>query len=148
MSVTSGVLIISLLLLIILLVGRISAQDKETPSSPAASKLAKDLIGTRVLVGTPDEVGEIPATGGRLKFFTGRHWIITQADPKTGLVIFHHGGTYTLDGNECVEKIEYATKDTEQLIKQTLKFNVKVEKDTYTQIGVGNPYTEVWKRLK
>jgi hypothetical protein len=25
-------------------------------------------------------------------------------------------------------------------------FKIKVEGDTYTQIGVGNPYNEVWKR--
>ena len=25
---------------------------------------------------------------------------------------------------------------------------VKVEGDTMTQIGIGNPYTEVWKRVK
>jgi hypothetical protein len=148
MLVTSGVLIISFLSLVILLVGQISAQDKDKPSSPEASKLAKDLIGTWILVGTPDEVGEIPDKGGRLKFITGRHWTITQADPNTGLVIFHHGGTYTLDGNEYVEKIEYANENTKQLINKTLKHKIKVEKDTYTQIGVGNPYTEVWKRLK
>jgi len=148
MSVTSGVLIVSLLSLIILLVGQLSAQDKETPSSSAASQLAKDLIGTRVRVGTPDEVGDPPAAGGRLKFFTGRHWVITQADPKTGVVIYHHGGTYTLNGDEYVEKVEYANKNTEPLIKQTLKFKIKVEKDTYTQIGIGNPYNEIWKRLK
>ena len=148
MLVTSGVLIISFLSLVILLVGQISAQDKDKPSSPETSKLAKDLIGTWILVGTTDEVGEIPDKGGRLKFITGRHWTITQADPNTGLVIFHHGGTYTLDGNEYVEKIEYANENTKQLINKTLKHKIKVGKDTYTQIGVGNPYTEVWKRLK
>lgn len=148
MSVTSGVLIISLLLLIILLVGQLSAQDKETPSSSAASQLAKNLIGTWVLVGTPDEVGDPPAAGGRLKFFTGRHWLITQANPKTGVVIFHHGGTYTLDGDEYVEKFEYANNNTKGYIKVTYKFKIKVEGDTYTQIGIGNPWNEVWKRLK
>jgi hypothetical protein len=147
-SMASGALIIGLLSLIILLSGRLSAQDKETPSSSAASKLAKDLIGTWILVGAPDEVGEPPAAGGRLKFFTGKHWTITQADPKTRVVLYHHGGTYTLDGDEYVEKIKYATKETEQLINQTFKFKIKLERDTYTQIGIGNPYTEVWKRLK
>ncbi|MHC4638941.1 MAG: hypothetical protein ACYTBV_15810 [Planctomycetota bacterium] len=148
MSVTSGVLIIGFLSLVILLVGQLSAQDKETPSSSAESQLAKAMIGTWVLVGTPDEVGEPPAAGGRLKFLTGRHWNITQADPNTGLVIYHHGGTYTLDGDKYTEKVEYANKDTDYLIKEILKFKIKVEKDTYTQIGIGNPYTEVWKRLK
>ena len=75
MSVTFVVLIISFLSLTILLVGQLSAQDKKAPQS----KLAKDLVGTWIKVGTPDEIGEIPAKGGRLKFFTGRHWCITQA---------------------------------------------------------------------
>ena len=142
MSVTFVVLIISFLLLTILLVGQLSAQDKKAPQS----KLAKDLIGTWILVGTPDEVGEPPAAGGRLKFFTGRHWCITESNPETGVVINHHGGTYTLDGDEYAEKIEYNIRNSG--IKQIYKFKIKVEGDTYTQIGVENPYNEVWKRLK
>jgi len=112
------------------------------------STLAEDMIGTWVLVGTPDKVGEPPAAGGRLKFRTGRHWQITHADPATGKVIFHHGGTYTLDGDDYAETVEYANESTAGLIKRTFKFKVKVDGDTYTQIGVGNPYTEVWKRVK
>ena len=140
----SVVLIICFLSLTILLVGQLSAQDKKAPQS----KLEKDLVGTWVMVGTPEKIGEIPTKGGRLKFFTGRYWCITHADPETGKVTFHHGGTYKLDGNEYTEKIEYANESTEQLIKQTFKFMITVEGDTYTQIGVENPYNEVWKRLK
>ena len=143
-SIRSGVLVIGLLSLIVLLVGQLAAQDQEAPPS----KLAKDMVGTWALAGTPDDVGEPPAKGGRLKFLTGRHWVITQADPNTGEVVFHHGGTYTLDGDEYVEKVEYANENTKYLINQTLKFKVKVEENTYTQIGVGNPYSEVWKRAK
>ena len=58
------------------------------------------MIGTWVLVGTPERVGEPPTAGGQLKFYTGRHWLITQADPNTGVVICHHGGTYTLTGDD------------------------------------------------
>ena len=114
------------------------------------AKLAKELIGTWVLVGTPDKVGDPPESGGRLKFFTGRHWTVTEADPKTGKVIFHHGGTYTLDGDTYTETIEYANQSTAALIKKSFKFKVNVEGDKYTQIGVGdnNPYNEVWKRAK
>jgi hypothetical protein len=143
-STRSGVLMISLLSLAILLVGQLSAQDEATPPS----KLAKDMVGTWILVGTPDEIGEAPAKGGRLKFLTGRHWVITQADPETGQVVWHHGGTYTLDGDQYVEKIEYANESTKSLIGQTLKFTVKVENDTLTQIGIGNSFNEVWKRAK
>jgi len=123
------------------------AEDKTTAAA-APSQLAKDLIGTWVLVGKPGEVGEAPATGGRLKFFTGRHWTITQADPKTGETIFHHGGTYALKGNEYLETVEYANESTTNLIGQTFKFTIKVEGDAFTQTGAGNPWTEVWKRAK
>jgi hypothetical protein len=123
------------------------AKDK-TAAVAAPSQLAKDLIGTWVLVGKPGEVGEVPAAGGRLKFLTSRHWTVTQADPKTDVTIFHHGGTYTLKGNEYLETVEYANESTTNLIGQTFKFTIKVEGDTLTQTGVGNPWTEVWKRAK
>jgi hypothetical protein len=118
------------------------------PGKGEPGKLAKDLVGTWVLVGTPDKVGDPPKSGGRLKFFTGRHWCITGGDADTGRVVFHHGGTYTLDGNTLTETIEYANENTAELIKQSFKFKVKVEGDTYTQLGDGNDFNEVWKRVK
>jgi hypothetical protein len=30
----------------------------------------------------------------------------------------------------------------------TFKFKIKVEGDTFTQTGMDNPYTQVWKRAK
>lgn len=122
------------------------AEDQPARGAKEPAKLAKDLIGTWVLVGTPDNIGEAPKSGGRLKFITGRHWVVTQADPETGKVLFHHGGTYTLDGDHYAETVEYANENTADLIKKTFKFKIKVEGNTYTQIGVGNPFSEVWKR--
>jgi hypothetical protein len=111
------------------------------------SPLARNLLGTWILVGRPGEIGEVPASGGRLKFITGKNWTLTQADPETGVTIFHHGGTYTLDGDAYAETVEYANENTKDLIKQTFKFTVKIDGDTLTQIGIGNPWTEVWKRV-
>src|SRR4051812_46987824 len=129
--------------------GRLRADDKKGPDGEAKpSALARDMVGTWVLAGTPDMPEEPPRSGGRLKFFTGKHWCITEADPDTGKVIFHHGGTYTLDGDTMAETIEYANENTQQFIKQTNTFKVKVDGDTYTQVGQGNPFTEVWKRRK
>ena len=125
-----------------------SVGSGDPPAKGEPAKVAKELIGTWVLVGTPEKVGEPPASGGRLKFFTGRHWCITQADPKTGKVTFHHGGTYTLDGDTFAETVEYAHDNTAGLIGKTFKFKIKLDGDTLTQIGDGNPYQEVWKRVK
>ncbi len=125
---------------------RLQAQDR--PAAPTQAELAKSLLGIWILVGKPGEVGEAPAKGGRLKVFTGRHWMITQADPETGVTVFHHGGTYTLEGDKYAETVEYANENTAELIKATHRFTLKIEGDTLTQTGVGNPWTEVWKRVK
>jgi hypothetical protein len=122
--------------------------DAQSPRGAEPAGLARDLLGTWVLVGTPDKVGEMPKSGGRLKFLTGKHWTITQAHPDTGKVIFHHGGTYTIEGDNYEETVEYANENSGELIKKTLRFKIKVEGDTLTQVGLGNPFTEVWKRAK
>jgi hypothetical protein len=133
---------------VVLTVG--GAVDQPPKKDAEQNKLAKDLIGTWVLVGTPDKVGDPPESGGRFKFRTGKHWCITEADPETGKVVFHHGGTYTLDSDTYTETVEYANDNTAGLIKKSLKFKVKVEEDTNTQTGIGddNPFNEVWKRVK
>ena len=122
--------------------------DEKPAAAGAPSQLAKDMIGTWVHVGRPGQVREAPAAGGRLKFRTGAHWTLTHADPNTGLVIEHFGGTYTLNGNEYVETQEYGDATWMKDNGESFKFTVKVEGDTMTQIGIGNPYTEVWKRAK
>jgi len=150
MNITRNILrvaAITLLALTLPTATYVRAQDKPA-TAQEQSPLTKSLPGTWILVGEPGKVGEAPAAGGRLKFFTGRHWTITQADPKTGVTIYHHGGTYTLNGDEYAETIEYANENTKELIKQTLKFTIKVEGDTFTQIGIGNSFNEVWKRVK
>jgi hypothetical protein len=117
-------------------------------ASPAeGSQLAQDMIGAWVHVGRPGNVHEIPAEGGRFKFRTGRHWTLVQADP-TGLVIEQFGGTYTLNRNEYVETQQYADSHWIRDNGKSFKFTVKVEGDTMTQVGIDNPYTEVWKRAK
>jgi hypothetical protein len=112
------------------------------------SQLAKDLVGSWVMAGTPDKPEDPPAKGGRIKFFSGKNWCITQADPADGKVIFHHGGTYTLDGDKMAETIEYANENTLNLLGKTHNFTIKVEGDTYTQIDENNEFTELWKRAK
>ena len=63
------------------------------------------------------------------------------------MVIFHHGGTYLLKGDEDIESLEYANPTTIGLVGHTNHFQLKVEGDTLIQIGIGNPWREVWKRV-
>jgi beta-lactamase regulating signal transducer with metallopeptidase domain len=118
-------------------------------STAAPSQLARDMIGTWVLIGAPGKTRNAPASGGRYKFFTGSRWCITQADPDNHVVIFNHGGDYWFDGNEYVEALEYANPSTVDRIGRTNRFEVKIEGDELTDIGIGNEnhWREVWKRV-
>ena len=143
-----SIAVVALLAATLVIGPRLRAQEKPAAPDEKQTSLAKSLIGTWILAGAPGDSGEAPVSGGRLKFCTGRHWTVSQADPQTGVTIYHHGGSYTLDGNEYVETVEYANENTKDLIKQTFKFTIKIDGDTLTQTGIGNPFNEVWKRAK
>ena len=128
-----------------------AAQPRREPPAPSASpgpmdKLEAQLIGTWVLAKSTTP-GNPSGIGIRQKIFTPGHWEIIQRDPKTGEVVFHHGGTYRLNGDILEQKVEFATQKTRSYIGQVRKFRILIERDTYTQIGVGNPFNEVWKRF-
>jgi len=131
----------------VLAASRLSADEK-----PAAEPvpLAKQLLGTS---DSCRHAGQGRRTAGLwwggYHFYTGKHWLITQADPNTGVVIFHHGGTYTLDGDKLDKTVEYANENTASLIKQTHHFTIKIEGDTLNPDRLSaNPWNEVWKRVK
>jgi hypothetical protein len=144
-----------LLLLVLMICGDASPARAEQPrpappalpaSSGVRDPLEAQLIGLWVLAeattpGTPSGIGI------RQKTFTPGRWEMIQKDPKTGEVVFHHGGTYRLNGDVLEQKVEFATQKTKNYIGQVRKFRITIEKDTYTQIGVGNPFNEVWKRM-
>ena len=90
----------------------------------------------------------MPLQGGRFKFRTGKHWTLVRADAASGVVIEQFGGTYTLNGNEYVETQNYGDERWAKDNGKSFKFSVKVEGDFMTQVGIDNPYTEVWQRAK
>ena len=105
------------------------------------------LAGAWSLTGEAGEVGG-KKLGPRTKFWGKKHWSITQSEADSGKVVFHHGGTFTLDGDKYEETVTFANENTVHMIGMKLKFTVAVKDDTYKQEGVGNPYDEVWTRLK
>lgn len=84
----------------------------------------------------------------RIKFIAGGKWTITQCDPKDGTVVFHHGGSYTLDGATYTEKVEFANENTAFLKGNSHKFELTIEGDVIHQKGIGNPWNEDWNRVK
>ena len=124
----------------------VSAAAQDKPGATAMD-LRQRLLGAWVLAGDVDSKSD-PEPGARLKFWGLKDWVITQSDPKTGKLIFHHGGTYTLDGDNYEETITFAAENTKEMIGMRLKFKIAVEGDTYIQHGQGNSFDERWIRRK
>lgn len=108
--------------------------------------LRAKLAGAWGLVGPPGADGE--PQEGRWKFWGLHHWCTTQVDPDSGEVIYHHGGTYTLEGDVYTETVRFAAGASANQVGKSYKFKIKVEGDTFVQTGVDNPYNEKWVRLK
>lgn len=126
-----------------------SAESARRAAPPVPTEVERSLedrlMGTWVLAkaerpGTPSGIGI------RQKKFSPGRWEIIQRDPKSGEIVFHHGGTYRLDGNLLEQKVEFATEKTRNYIGQVRRFRIRVEGDVHIQIGVGNPFNEVWVR--
>ena len=112
-----------------------------------ARNLASKMIGTWVMVGTPGRVGEAPTQGGRFKYRTGTHWIVFSVNQQ-GVVTETFGGSYRLKGDEYIETQDYADYRWKGDNRKSFTFKVKVEGDLMTQLGVGNGFDEVWKKVK
>ncbi|MFA6457504.1 MAG: hypothetical protein WCW40_11840 [Bacteroidota bacterium] len=139
-----GLLIKLIALTIIVASVHLQSQNKRKPSP----KLSKALIGAWILSSAENNSSNPSGVRSRLHVYTGKHWIVSQADPITGEVVFHHGGTYTLHGDELVKTVEYANASTLDLVKQIHKFKIKIARDTLYQTGIENPWNEVWVRAK
>ncbi len=125
----------------------VSAQSSiNQPTQPPS--LSQRLIGTWRLVKQGDQMITGTPNAQRLKFFTGKKWNITQPDENTKRVTFHHGGTYSLKNNIMTSVVDYANESTAFRIGTVSYFKINVKGDTYEQIGINNPYTETWQRVK
>lgn len=121
-----------------------SAEEKQ--GLEEKQSLEDKLVGAWGLVGPPAAEGEPDKS--RLKFWGHGHWSTTQINPETGDVLYHHGGTYTLDGNEYTEKIRYAVGASASQLGRVYRFKIEVKGDTFIQTGIDNPYSEKWVRLR
>src|SRR5688572_19586113 len=106
---------------------------KPQPAAAASNNqdLAQRMLGTWQLVSFAD--GRVSdANVGELKFIGGRHWSVSRVNPRTGRLDYHMGGTYTLNGNQYIETIEYGTGGP---IGETFTYKLSVEDDQFTQLA-------------
>lgn len=121
------------------------AQEIATPAT-ANADIQQALLGAWVLAGSPTAPEE-PAVDAEMKFLGSGYFAVTKRIGATGEIAYHHVGTYTLKGDEYTETITHAIGETTDLVGETFKFRIEVEGDTYQQTGIGNPWTQQWKRL-
>ena len=127
---------------------RAAAADDQAPKSKVtANDLAVKLIGTWRLE-TAANPGSPSGIGTRLKLFTATHWCVVQPHPDTGVIVFQHGGRYTLEGNKLRETTDFAGERTKSLIGKTGTITVEIEGDTYKQVDSNGIFNETWKRVK
>lgn len=126
---------------------RDSATAEEKRTALPNDDLKNRFIGAWQLESFADgRVSE--ANVGELKFVGDRHWSVSRLDPKTKRLEYHMGGTYKLNGDEYVETIEFANDPASEMIGQEFTYKIKIEGETFTQIGQGNPYSLIFKRAK
>jgi len=123
------------------------AQEAISPGASPQQTLATKLVGTWKLEEASNP-GSPSGIGTRLKLFTGTHWCVIQPDPKSGEIVFQHGGRYELDGSKMKTTTEFAGESTKALIGRNGTLTIKIEGDTMTQTDADGVYNETWKRVK
>lgn len=63
-------------------------------------------------------------------------------------MIYHHGGSFTIEGKKYTETISYANESTRNLIGKPLVSTLEVDGDTLVLRGINNQYNERWVRIK
>jgi hypothetical protein len=126
---------------------QLHAQETIATGKSAPQTLGAKLVGTWKLeeASTP---GSPSGVGTRLKLFTGTHWCVIQPDPKSGEIVFQHGGRYELDGDKMKTKTDFAGESTKAMIGQSGTLTIKVDGDTMTQADADGVFNETWKRVK
>jgi len=123
-----------------------------TPRVQSEDELKNEMVGTWQLMGAKSG-----RTGGfvmlqtpslYIKSFTLTNWAIVTYDADSN-VLYSASGHYTLHGDSYTESIEAATGMMTQFLGAHPGFKIRVDGDTYYQMGAGkNPsIEEMWQRV-
>jgi hypothetical protein len=92
----------------------------------------------------------LPAGARDVKILSGGHFMFAAYDTKSGHPLYAAGGTYVLNENSYIERMDFASeKIAAGLVGRDQSFTLKVDGDTFTQTGTltnGKHLSEVWKR--
>jgi hypothetical protein len=132
-----------------LLYGALRAQDP-----PKKNEAAGGVIGTWKMISAKygGEEADLTKTEITLKHVTPVSFLWVTYDSETKQVLRMAGGTYTLKGEQYVERPQYGLgEDFEQIREKAHAFTLKIEGDTWHHNGAladGLKIDEVWERVK
>ncbi|HUB86482.1 MAG TPA: hypothetical protein VMB22_01215 [Verrucomicrobiae bacterium] len=124
-----------------------------TPLQQNQDDLRRSLVGTWELMGARSSMtGEFTRLSSPQNFhktFTLTNWAIVTYDYNSN-VLYSASGHYTLQGELYTESIEAATGAMTKYLGKHAKFKIRVDGDTYYQMGAGkNPsIEEMWQRTE
>ncbi|NNJ27101.1 hypothetical protein [Alienimonas chondri] len=121
------------------------AVAQETPGDAESAPLAEQLVGTWKLTQAKTP-GRPSGIGKRLKMFTGTRWSIVQPDD-SGVVVFTHGGTYSVDGDVLQTTTDFAGQSTRRLIGRNGRYKIAVDGNTMRQADSNGVFNETWTRV-
>lgn len=141
----------------------LTAQDKPSAAPAAAASAAKEAVASSVLgawelksfkYGDVADFKKFGAGHRRIKLITAGHFVWVNHDTKTNTTDPEAqsvaGGTYTLDGDQYVESVEYGDRQMAPYFGKTT-LTLKIEGDQMQLSGSlanGLKIAEVWQRVK
>ena len=119
-------------------------------------KNASSHLGTWQLVsakyGDDKEFSDAPKDALHLKMLTATHFIWVAYDAKTKVVSSSMGGSYSLEGGNYTETVEFFLPEPmKAYLGKKQEFTIKIDGDKLTQSGKlsdGMKIEEVWQRVK
>ena len=124
-----------------------------TPLAQGDDILKSEMVGTWKLAGAKSRrSGQfVFLSPGNyfFKMFTLTNWAIITYDAQSN-VVYSAGGPYDLAGDNYTETIQYGTGVMKQYLHARPSFHIRVDGDTYYQMGAGRNPTieEMWQRVQ
>lgn len=106
-------------------------------------QVSNPLVGRWVLTASASP-GNPSGINTRTKSFTESEWLVEQRTA-AGVIVFRHGGHYTLRGTAYTETVEFANASTANLVGRTFPATLSLGANEFTQSA---PVPETWTRVQ
>lgn len=84
----------------------------------------------------------------RYKIISSDKFTLIDLNSRYNKVLNSFVGSYTVDKNIYKEHILFTNSNFNNLLGDTYSYKYKIKDDLLTIEGIGNPYSETWKRVQ